>query len=439
MVIRLIYKTIVNLVAITYLFNSPSSYSQDLLTGSKYLNAINFLGEDYMSSPNHQVRPQAFSNGYMLEYEILNNNKIVKVLGTKQTKIYIREIEATEALQKRSTAFAILLSAKNRTTNLVETPIRVSKTIGRLGSEIKTFEDFVMFIPKHSTNAVFQLAKGFGEFGVTIIRITRGAASTKCSGYTCVKKAGTDIWSGFNSLAGKHNASRRLHSEFSTDPETNNKSYRNQIDRLAYANAYTGTTIKLGAGQAGIDYLSDAFMGVGYYNNAEFIVSYEDAHRQRNFEKEILKSWGAETDLVNFFYKNKTYTKKYRRRLFKSLDIITDKAFALDLFNAAAKENNRTIAMSKLRTIEHIAYLTSNRDVHKYLGSPELPVIIERNGLSTLTIYADLIHWTDKFESQMDAIENIDQLSNIDILGYSSLDFKKEAKMRKITVRDLNQ
>ena len=39
----------------------------------------------------------------------------------------------------------------------------------------------------------------------------------------------------------------------------------------------------------------------------------------------------------------------------------------------------------------------------------------------------------------MDAIENIDQLSNIDILGYSSLDFKKEAKMRKITVRDLNQ
>jgi len=131
MVIRLIYKTIVNLVAITYLFNSPLSYSQDLLTGSKYLNAINFLGEDYMSSPNHQVRPQAFSNGYMLEYEILNNNKIVKVLGTKQTKIYIREIQATEALQNRSTAFAILLSAKNRTTNLVETPIRVSKTIGR--------------------------------------------------------------------------------------------------------------------------------------------------------------------------------------------------------------------------------------------------------------------------------------------------------------------
>ena len=182
------------------------------------------------------------------------------------------------------------------------------------------------FCYSFSSNTIFQLAKGFEEFGVTIIRISKGAASTKCSGYTCVKKAGTDIWSGFNSLAGKHNASRRLHSEFNTDPETNNKVYRKQIDRLAYANAYTGTTIKLGAGQAGIDYLSDAFMGVGYYNNAEFIVSYEDAHRQRNNEKEILKGWGADTNLVNFFYKNKTYTKKYRRRLFKSLDTITPRS-----------------------------------------------------------------------------------------------------------------
>lgn len=439
MAMSLIHTSIVNLIAITYIFSSTSSYSQELIKEETSLSAVYFLGEGFMKSSNHQVKPEAFKSGYMLEYEILNNNKSTKILGTKQTKIHIKEIQATEVLRNRSTGLAILGSGKNRTTNLIETPVRLVKNIGKLGRKVKNFEDVVMFIPKHSANTVFRLAKGFGEFGVTIIRISKGAASTKCSGYTCVKKAGTDIWSGFNSLAGKHNASRRLHAEFNTDPETNNKAYRKQIDRLAYANAYTGTTIKLGAGQAGIDYLSDAFMGVGYYNNAEFIISYEDAHRQRNHEKEILKGWGADTNLVNFFYKNKTYTKKYRRRLFKSLDTITDKKFALKLFNAAAKENNRTIAMNKLRTIEHIAYLTSNGDIIKYEGDPKLPVIIERNGLSTLVIYADLIHWTENFDSQITSLSKTTQLSNIDVLGYSTLAFKEKAKMREIIVNELNQ
>jgi len=111
----------------------------------------------------------------------------------------------------------------------------------------------------------------------------------------------------------------------------------------------------------------------------------------------------------------------------------------LELFNAAAKENNRTIAMSKLRTIEHIAYLTSNRDIIKYEGSPKLPVIIEKNGLSTLVIYADLIHWTKNFDSQITSLSKTKQLSNIDVLGYSTLAFKEKAKMREIIVNELNQ
>ena len=126
-------------------------------------------------------------------------------------------------------------------------------------------------------------------------------------------------------------------------------------------------------------------------------------------------------------------------RIFKSLDKITDKKFALKLFNAAAKENNRTIAMNKLRTIEHIAYLTSNGDIIKYEGDPKLPVIIERNGLSTLVIYADLIHWTENFDSQITSLSKTTQLSNIDVLGYSTLAFKEKAKMREIIVNELNQ
>ena len=43
------------------------------------------------------------------------------------------------------------------------------------------------------------------------------------------------------------------------------------------------------------------------------------------------------------------------------------------------------------------------------------------------------------FSSQITAFANIQQLTNVDILGYSSLGFKKEAKIRDIIVNELNQ
>ena len=75
MVIKLIHTGIVNLIAVTYIFSSPSSYSQDLTKYETSQNAINFLGEDFMKSSNHQVNPKATKIGYMLEYEIINNGK----------------------------------------------------------------------------------------------------------------------------------------------------------------------------------------------------------------------------------------------------------------------------------------------------------------------------------------------------------------------------
>ena len=119
MAMSLIHTSIVNLIAITYIFSSTSSYSQELIKEETSLSAVYFLGEGFMKSSNHQVKPEAFKSGYMLEYEILNNNKSTKILGTKQTKIHIKEIQATEVLRNRSTGLAILGSGKNRTTNLI--------------------------------------------------------------------------------------------------------------------------------------------------------------------------------------------------------------------------------------------------------------------------------------------------------------------------------
>lgn len=397
------------------------------------INAAQFLGADYMESAHHRVSPHAISDGYLLSYEIETPYERMTVTGTEQAKIRIREIHATEALRQRSTGGAILGSAKDRTTNLVETPYRIGKTLVNRAGDISNVGDAVLFVPEQVGQAAGNLLHGVGELAVTGARITSGAAGTKCSGFGCVEKAGSDIWSGVNSLAGKHNASRRLHAEFGTDPQTENKAYRKQIDRLAYANSYTGTTIKLGAGQAGIDYLSPAFTGIGYVNNAEFVGQYEDAHRQRNREKDSYLMWGANPEAVKNLYKNKAFTKLNRRRLFKALDTIPDKAFAVRLIHDAADSPSRSRTESHLAVYDYIAALNMRGDVSAYFSNASAPLIASQDGTLILPVYADYLELTPQLSRELQEISARRQ-SALHILGYAAPSVKQTARRLGIQI-----
>lgn len=398
------------------------------------VDAARYLGADYMQSPYHRVSPQAVSHGYLLSYEIETPYERVVISGTENARTRIREIRAIEALRQRSTGGAILGSAKDRTTNLVETPYRIGKTLVNRAGDVSNVGEAVLFVPEQAAQATGSLLQGVGELGVTALRITKGAAGTKCSGLGCVEKAGSDIWSGFNSLAGKHNASRRLHAEFGTDPQTENKAYRKQIDRLAYANSYTGTTIKLGAGQAGIDYLSPAFTGVGYVNNAEFVGQYEDAHRQKNFEKESYASWGADSRAIDKLYSNDAFTKLNRRRLFQALSAIPDKNFAVRLLHDAADSPARAHTESHLALYDYIAALTMRGDINGYVSDANAPLITSQDGTLILPVYADYLTWSPQLETNLQDLKRRGHKSAIHVLGNAEPRVKQTAKQLGIQV-----
>jgi len=413
---------------------APEAMAQYVQTQSPTVDAAQHLGTDYMQSPYHRVAPRAMVDGSMLHYIIETPYEPMVVIGTEQTKTRIQEIHATEALRQRSTGGAVLGSAKDRATNLVETPYRVGKTLVNRAGDISNVGDAVLFVPEQVGQAAGSLLNGVGELGVTAVRITKGAAGTKCSGFNCVEKAGTDIWSGVNSLVGKHNASRRLHDEFGTDPETQNRAYRQQINRLAYSNAYTGTAIKLGAGQAGIDYISPAFTGVGYYNNAEFVGQYEDAHRQRNFEKKALISWGADPRAVDNFYRNKAFTKQYRRRLFRALNVIPDKVFAVRLFHDTADIAQRYKAETQVVTYEYIADLTVRGEIAHYHSQSPQAFLTAYNGTNILPIYADYLQWSPHLEARLMTLASYNGPSALHILGRAGPSVKQGARQLGIHI-----
>jgi len=413
---------------------APASNAQYAQAPQRTVDAAQFLGVDYMQSQYHRVAPQAVSDGYMLRYTIETPYQRMVVIGTEQTKTRIQEIHATEALRQRSTGGAILGSAKDRTTNLVKTPYRIGKTLVNRADDISNVGDAVLFVPEQVGQAASSLINGVGELGVTAVRITKGAAGTKCSGFNCVEKAGSDIWSGVNSLAGKHNASRRLHAEFGTDPQTENKAYRKQIDRLAYANSYTGTTIKLGAGQAGIDYLSPTFTGIGYVNNAEFVGGYEDAHRQKNFEKESYKSWGANPSAIENLYRNKAFTKQGHRRLFNALNTIPNKAFTVRLIHDAADSPERWHTERYIAVYEYIAALTARGDVAAYVSNAPAPLITAQNGTLILPVYADYLELTPELTQNLQELSNRGRQNALHVLGYAGPTAKQSAKRLGIQV-----
>lgn len=381
-----------------------------------------------MQSAHHRVAPHAISDGQLLRYTIETPYEQMVVTGTEQTKRRIHEIHATEALRQRSTGGAIFGSAKDRTTNLVETPYRIGKTLVNRAGDISNVEEAVLFVPEQVGQAAGSVLHGVGELGVTALRITKGAAGTKCSGFGCIEKAGEDIWSGVNSLAGKHNASRRLHSEFGTDPQTDNKAYRKQVDRLAYANSYTGTAIKLGAGQAGIDVISPAFTGVGYINNAEFVGGYEDAHRQRNHEKDTYSRWGANPQAIEDLFKNNAFTKRNRRRLFKSLDAIPDKPFAVRLLHDVANSHDRAHTQRQLALYDFMASLTQRGDIDAYVNDIAAPLLVTKEGTLILPLYSDYLGLTPQLTASLQYLRSQSPQSALHILGFASPDVKQAAQ-----------
>lgn len=425
-------------IAVVFLMNSITVLAQKSSENLKSVQSSAFLGQDWMAGPFHTVHPYALSEGHMLVYKISSQDEVYDIKGTAAARDMIREITATGTLRQRSTAGTIVESAAGRTLNIVETPIRVVSGLVKKADDISSFEEGVLFIPTEIVNATGQLIDGVGELAVTGVRITTGAASTKCSGLGCVEKAGEDIWSGFNSLMGKHNSARRLHNEFGTDPQTQNKTYRKQIDRLAYAESYTATTVKLGVSNAGIEYLSPAMQTVGWYNNGEFVAGYEDAHRRRNFEKKTYAEWGADSDMVAALYRNEAFTKLQRRRLFTALEVLPSLPVRIRFLQTAEAISERSEATTFLAKMEYLKSLSTEGMISSFdLGSSDT-TFTDSRGVKTTLIYADYLNWSESLRSKISQ-DRARGISELRIMGQASPLFVTNARNLGISVTQITQ
>jgi hypothetical protein len=169
--------------------------------------------------------------------------------------------------------------------------------------------------------------------------------------------------------------------------------------------------------------VSPAFVAVGYVNNAEFIGQYEDAHRQRNLEKSVLLSWGAEPQIVDKFYLNSAFTKLQRRHLFAALDVLPDRSFAVALFRAAADSRLRYEADRYVATYTYISALSKDGKIAAYGRSTSptpQPLIVTHDGRVIWPIYADYLTVTPEVKTAFDYLTSRSGRGTVHVLGHAS-------------------
>jgi hypothetical protein len=327
----------------------------------------------------------------------------------------------------------MLGATKKGALNLVEVPTRVVKSVAGKVGDIQTVKEAALFVPKETVGLAGGLVDGVGELLVTGKRITKGVAGTRCSGMECFSRAGRDVWSGINSITGKHGVARELHDEFGTDSETRNKAYRKQIDRIAYADSYTGVTVEFAAGNAGIQYLSPTVVGIGYYDNGDFVTKYEDAYRRRNYEKDSLVYWGLDRAEVEAFYQSKTFTNKQRDRFFLALEAINNEGMRRRLFREAAAVENYSLAKAEVMRADYIAAFDKQKAVKAYVLDGTEASLIAKNGTRIIPVYADYLDVNSKIGQSVLGGRSMGS-TELHVIGKASNRLKTQSRAKGIKV-----
>ena len=408
------------------------------------VDAASFLGADLMQSPLYRVEPEAWNDGYANTYRITTPKYTYVVQGTQQARIRLREIEATEMLKQKSTAGMAGKAVVERTLNLAATPARaVQGAVDRFGAA-ENVGDALMVVPSGAAEIVGNLAVGLKELGATGWRITTSAAGTKCQGLGgCVSKAGEDIWSGVNSVVGKHAAAQEIHTALGTNPYSQNKVLQRQVDRLAYADAYVSTAVKIGYTWSGVDILDPLATGVGYYNNGEFVAAYEDAHKGRNREKALLRGWGVSDDDVVKLYASDAFTHISRTQLAKAVSTFGTNDYKARMIREAASSPTRFVAEARVQVFQYLAEMSGSGRIKAFVADLPSAVALDTDGTLILPFAADYLRWTPELAP---TITNLSALTgpgtnypgaSIHVLGQASPMFKSRAEALSVRVMEI--
>jgi len=223
---------------------------------------------------------------------------------------------------------------------------------------------------------------------------------------------------------------RKLHAEFGTDDETQNKILQREVDRLSYTRAYTKTGIRLFLPDKGVETLDDYLDAVGFYNNGETVAHYTDRHRPREDQKERLEDRGLPRELIRTFYRNPSFTNRGRISLVDSLERFGHEANIEPIIERASLVTTQYEAAA----FEHrYRYLAAVFATNNFQAFNDTSIMTTQDGRHIQTIMADYLNWAPMTENMTQNLSSF-RNSEIHVLGLASPEFKRSAHSKGVRV-----
>jgi len=228
----------------------PAASEQGVL-----LNAADLLGETPLLGPNHRVREQVATDGFMAHFEIDTDFGTFAAIGVPQARVRIAEAEALRKLVETSKS-DLFAEGMRRS---IEKPIDAVKNIVTHPVEV-------------AKSAPATVGHFFGKVGSAI---SRGSAQVaeKINGDGQSAADGTDqapagagrgIGNALKSAAGFDTARLETAKQLGIDPYSDNVRLQEEIDKVTWAFFAGGLPLRIGASvaSAGVAVAATQMLGI---------------------------------------------------------------------------------------------------------------------------------------------------------------------------------
>lgn len=338
------------------------------------LNASDLLPAEMLRGESHRVRDLAFSDGYMVHFEIDTDFGSFDAVGVPQVKVRIAEAEAIRKLVDTSKGDLFAEGLKRS----VEQPI-----------------DAVKNIVTHPVDSVKQAPKTVGHFfskvGGTVERGVNKIVANKESGEGA---SAAGIGNAARNAAGFDKAKLETARQLGIDPYTDNVRLQEEIDKVTWAFFAGGLPLRIGAAVASAGVAVAATEMVGIPEDTYVLTQAELALRDRR----SLAAMGIrEADIKEFeIQPNLSITRRHRIVL------------ALEAFPAAGGRGRIVLLANSCETTGQADFLVtaltmladrqrSGAAIYKQLEvHGRLPAAITTDGLTEVPAPVDYVTWTEQ-------------------------------------------
>jgi hypothetical protein len=285
-------------IAAIAIYQSAFAQAPATFEGPVQINAAELLPAESLLGPSHRVRDFAFTDGYMVHFDIDTDFGTFEAVGVPQVKVRIAEAEAIRKLVETSKGDLFAEGLKRSITQ----PI-----------------DAVKNIAKDPVTSIKRAPKTVGHFFSKVgSSVERGVNKIKADGEAGEGPSASEIGNAARNAAGFDKAKLDTARQLGVDPYSDNARLQEEMDKVTWAFFAGGLPLRVGAAVASAGVAVAATNMVGVPEETYALTQSELALRDHR----SLTAMGLKEEDINAFQIQPNLSTTRRHRIVKALEAL---------------------------------------------------------------------------------------------------------------------